>query len=362
MLKPGATIGILGGGQLGRMIALSCAQLGLKTHILCPDEDSPAFQVAAGHICAAYDDEAALAELARMSDVVTYEFENVPLTTAEFLSGRVPVRPGARALAVAQDRLAEKTFIRDLGIETAPFAAVDDLAGLEDAVARIGLPAVLKTRRFGYDGKGQMTIRPGDDLAAAWEAIGAQSAVLEGFVTFRREVSVVAARREDGAFAAYDVTENVHRDHILHTSTVPAALTPDADREARGIACRIAGALEYVGVLAVELFVAERGMNERVIVNEIAPRVHNSGHWTMDGAITSQFEQHVRAIAGWPLGDTARLGRVEMINLIGDDVDNWQRFLADPAAHLHLYGKDEARPGRKMGHVNRLLDRLPSGC
>ncbi|WP_127089920.1 5-(carboxyamino)imidazole ribonucleotide synthase [Aquabacter cavernae] len=362
MIKPGATIGILGGGQLGRMIALSCAQLGLKTHILCPDADSPAFQVSDGHICAAYDDEAALAELASISDVVTYEFENVPLATAQFLQARVPVRPGPRALAVSQDRLAEKTFVRDLGIETAPFAPVDSLDDLIAAAAAIGLPAVLKTRRFGYDGKGQVTIRPGDDLAAAFETIGRQSAILEGFVSFRREVSVVAARREDGAFAAYDVTENVHRNHILHTSTAPANVTAETARSARGIACRIAGALEYVGVFAVELFVADQGLSERLIVNEIAPRVHNSGHWTMDGAVTSQFEQHVRAIAGWPLGDTACLGRVEMLNLIGDDVDDWQRFLADPAAHLHLYGKQEARAGRKMGHVNRLLDRDPEGC
>ncbi|MEW6255487.1 MAG: 5-(carboxyamino)imidazole ribonucleotide synthase [Pseudomonadota bacterium] len=362
MIQPGATIGILGGGQLGRMIALSCAQLGLKTHILCPEADSPAFQVSAGHICAAYDDEAALAELARVSDVVTYEFENVPLSTAQFLAARVPVRPGPRALEVSQDRLAEKTFVQGLGIDTAPFARVDSLADLEAAVKEIGLPAVLKTRRFGYDGKGQITLRDGADLSAAWDGIGQQSAILEGFVNFRREVSVVAARRADGAFAAYDVTENVHRNHILHTSTAPAAISAETARRASDIACKIAGALDYVGVFTVELFVAECGMGEWLVVNEIAPRVHNSGHWTMDGAATSQFEQHVRAIAGWPLGDTARLFRVEMLNLIGDDVADWQRFLADPTAHLHLYGKQEARPGRKMGHVNRLLDRAPDGC
>ncbi|OYY82088.1 MAG: 5-(carboxyamino)imidazole ribonucleotide synthase [Rhizobiales bacterium 35-66-30] len=354
MLKPGSTIGILGGGQLGRMIALSAAQLGLKTHILCPDQDSPAFQVAGGHICAAYDDEAALAELARVSDVVTYEFENVPLATAQFLERHVPVRPGAKALAITQDRLLEKTFVRGLGIETAPFAAVDDFAGLEAAVATIGLPAVLKTRRFGYDGKGQVTIRPGDDLDAAWHAIGAQSAILEGFVTFAREVSVIAARCMDDAFAAYDVTENVHRDHILHTSTVPAAVSRQASDHAHAIACKIAGALSYVGVFAVELFISSVASGERVIVNEIAPRVHNSGHWTQDGAVTSQFEQHVRAIAGWPLGDPARLGAVQMINLIGADAHDWAKILAEPGAHLHLYGKDEARAGRKMGHVNRL--------
>lgn len=362
MIQPGATIGILGGGQLGRMIALSCAQLGLRTHILCPEADSPAFQVSAGHICAAYDDEAALAELARVSDVVTYEFENVPLSTAQFLAARVPVRPGPRALEVSQDRLAEKTFVQGLGIDTAPFARVDSLADLEAAVKEIGLPAVLKTRRFGYDGKGQITLRDGADLAAAWDGIGQQSAILEGFVNFRREVSVVAARRADGAFAAFDVTENVHRNHILHTSTVPAAISAETARGASDIACKIAGALDYVGVFAVELFVAECGLGEWLVVNEIAPRVHNSGHWTMDGAATSQFEQHVRAIAGWPLGDTARLFRVEMLNLIGDDVADWQRFLADPTAHLHLYGKQDARPGRKMGHVNRLLDRAPDGC
>ncbi|MGU3493483.1 5-(carboxyamino)imidazole ribonucleotide synthase [Xanthobacteraceae bacterium A53D] len=354
MLKPGSTIGILGGGQLGRMIALAAAPLGLKTHVLCPDADSPAFQVCDAHVCAAYDDMDALDRFAAGVDVVTYEFENVPLVTAERLARHVPVRPGAKALAITQDRLLEKTFVRDLGIETAPFAAVDDLPGLEAAVAAIGLPAVLKTRRFGYDGKGQVTIRSGDDLNAAWATIGQQSAILEGFVAFEREVSIVAARGADDAFTAYDVTENVHRNHILHRSSVPALLAADACDEARLIAGRIAAALDYVGVFAVELFVTRTDGRERVIVNEIAPRVHNSGHWTQDGAVTSQFEQHVRAVAGWPLGDARRLGRAEMINLIGDDVDQWQALLAEPGAHLHLYGKDEARPGRKMGHVNRL--------
>ncbi|MEP9355941.1 5-(carboxyamino)imidazole ribonucleotide synthase [Xanthobacter sp. KR7-65] len=354
MLAPGSVIGILGGGQLGRMIALAAAELGLKTHVLCPDPDSPAFQVSTQHICAAYDDFAALDRFAAGVDVVTYEFENVPLATAEFLAARVPLRPGAKALAITQDRLAEKTFVRDLGIETAPFAAVDDLPGLEAAVAEIGLPAVLKTRRFGYDGKGQVTIRPGDDLTAAWHALGRQSAILEGFVSFSREVSVVAARRADGAFSAFDVTENVHREHILHTSTVPAALTVEAARQARSIALAIGSALDYEGVFAVELFVTGCASSERVIVNEIAPRVHNSGHWTQDGAVTSQFEQHVRAIAGWPLGEVARLGRAEMTNLIGADVHEWHALLAEPGARLHLYGKEEARAGRKMGHVVRV--------
>lgn len=361
MLQPGDTIGILGGGQLGRMTALAAAQLGLKSIIFCPEAGSPAFQVSDAHVCAAYDDWEALARFAGMVQAVTYEFENVPLDTAEFLAARVPLRPGPRALAVSQDRLQEKTFVNGLGIETAPFAAVDDLEGLNRAVAAIGLPAVLKTRRFGYDGKGQVTLRPGDDLASAWDAIGRQSAILEGFVPFEREVSIIAARRSDDAFAAYEVTQNVHRNHILHTSMVPAEVSPAAARQARACACAIAGALDYVGVFAVELFVVGRGAQERVIVNEIAPRVHNSGHWTQDGAITSQFEQHVRAIAGWPLGETGRIGRVEMTNLIGDDVSTWHELLAEPGAHLHLYGKAEARPGRKMGHVNRIWPD-DSGC
>ncbi|MFG1393366.1 5-(carboxyamino)imidazole ribonucleotide synthase [Xanthobacter agilis] len=354
MLQPGNTIGILGGGQLGRMTALAAAQLGLKSVIFCPEAASPAFQVSDAHVCATYDDWEALARFAAQVQVVTYEFENVPLDTAEFLAQRVPLRPGARALAITQDRLQEKTFINGLGIETAPFAAVDDLDGLHRAVAAIGLPAVLKTRRFGYDGKGQATVLPGDDLAAAWEAIGRQSAILEGFVPFDREVSIIAARRADDAFAAYEVTQNVHRNHILHTSTVPAEVGAATARQARSFACAIAGALDYVGVFAVELFVVGHGADERVIVNEIAPRVHNSGHWTQDGSVTSQFEQHVRAVAGWPLGETGRIGQVEMTNLIGDDVADWHEILAEPGAHLHLYGKAEARAGRKMGHVNRI--------
>lgn len=354
MLNPGQTIGILGGGQLGRMMALAAANLGLKTRILCPEADSPAFQVVQDHICAPYEDEEALARFADGIAVATYEFENVPLATAQFLAARVPLAPGARALELTQDRLTEKTFVRRLGIETAPFEAVDSLEMLEAAVERTGLPAILKTRRFGYDGKGQVTLRTRDDLAAAWEAIGRQSAILEGFVPFEREVSVVAARRADDAFMAYDVTQNVHRNHILHTSTVPADVTPATAEAAATIARTIASALDYVGVFAVELFVVGHGAGQHLVVNEIAPRVHNSGHWTQDGAVTSQFEQHVRAIAGWPLGDSARLGRVEMTNLIGEDADDWAQLLAEPGAHLHLYGKNETRAGRKMGHVNRV--------
>ncbi|WP_029353084.1 5-(carboxyamino)imidazole ribonucleotide synthase [Bosea sp. 117] len=355
MLAPGSTIGILGGGQLARMIALAAAPLGLKTHIFAPEAGSPAFDVASAHTEAAYDDLAALERFAHGVDVVTYEFENVPVATAEHLSAFRPVHPGARALGITQDRLVEKSFVAGLGIEVAPFAAVNDEDELVHALDHIGRPSVLKTRRFGYDGKGQVMIREEDAPKAAFDAIGRHPAILEGFVPFVREVSVVAARRADGAFAAYEVTENVHRHHILHRSTVPANVTPETEAAAQEIARRIGDALAYVGVFAVELFVVEADGGQRVVVNEIAPRVHNSGHWTLDGAETSQFEQHVRAIAGWPLGLTTRRGRVEMTNLIGDEAGSWHKVLEEKGAHLHLYGKAESRPGRKMGHVTRIF-------
>ncbi|MCK0198262.1 5-(carboxyamino)imidazole ribonucleotide synthase [Ancylobacter sp. 6x-1] len=356
MLRPGSTIGILGGGQLARMIALAAAPLGLKTHIYAPEAGSPAFDVATAHSRAAYDDTDALDRFAAAVDVVTYEFENVPVATAEHLAKTIAVHPGTRALGITQERLLEKSFVAGLGIETAPFAKVDTLEELEEALSVIGRPAVLKTRRFGYDGKGQTMIREGDSAASAFDAIGRHPAILEGFVPFVREVSVVAARRADGAFAAYEVTENEHRHHILHRSTVPANVTSMGEAAAGEIARQIADALGYVGVFAVELFVVGSGIDERIVVNEIAPRVHNSGHWTLDGADTSQFEQHVRAISGWPLGSTARRGpRVEMTNLIGDEAGEWHHILETPGAHLHLYGKAEARAGRKMGHWTRVL-------
>jgi 5-(carboxyamino)imidazole ribonucleotide synthase len=352
MLAPGATIGILGGGQLGRMLALAAAPLGFRVHIFAPEADSPAFDVCFAYTCAAYRDETALAAFAGAVDVVTYEFENVPVETVRFLEERVPVRPGSTALAVAQDRLAEKRLARDLGAGTADFAAVDSLADLEAAVQRIGLPAVLKTTRFGYDGKGQAKLRGPADIPAAWAAMKGQPAILESFVAFACEVSVVAARAVDGAFAAFPVTENEHRDHILHRSVVPAAIAPATAAAAIAITHRIADALDYTGVLGVEFFVTGDG---EVLVNEIAPRVHNSGHWTQDGAVTSQFEQHIRAIAGWPPGSTALVGSgAEMVNLIGAEADAWAALAATPGARLHLYGKREARPGRKMGHVNRV--------
>ncbi|MBJ6126516.1 5-(carboxyamino)imidazole ribonucleotide synthase [Microvirga splendida] len=355
MIRPGCTLGILGGGQLGRMIAMAAAQLGLKTHIYAPDDNSPAFEVAAECTIAPYEDEASLVRFAKAVDVVTYEFENVPSETAAILSAHTLLAPNAQALAVSQDRFLEKSFIAGLGIDVAPFATFSDEAELAEALERIGRPAVLKTRRFGYDGKGQVMIRPDTDPAAAWTEIGRASSIVEGFVPFEREVSVVAARTASGAFAAYDLCANEHRHHILDTTRVPAGVSRHTEEQAVHIARAIADALDYVGVLAVEMFLVTEGGRERLVVNEIAPRVHNSGHWTSGGAVTSQFEQHVRAVCGWPLGSTARLGRVEMKNLIGHDADAWEEILAEPGAHLHLYGKTEARAGRKMGHVTRVF-------
>jgi len=360
-LSPGDTVGILGGGQLGRMLALGAARLGLKTHIFCPDIDSPAFDVSAAKTVAVYEDEAALRAFAGAVDVVTYEFENVPARTAEVLVALRPVRPGPAALAVSQDRLTEKDFVTRLGIPTAPYRAVEDAGALARAVGELGRPAILKTRRFGYDGKGQVTIREGSDLGAIFRSLGGGPCILEGVVPFVKEVSVIAARGLDGAFAAYDVTENVHANHILSVSRAPANIDPACAAAAIAVAEKIAAALDYVGVLAVELFVTEEPdgdgrLVQTIRVNETAPRVHNSGHWTLDGAICSQFEQHIRAIAGWPLGTTQRHGAaVEMRNLIGDDVNAYADLLAEPGACLHLYGKAEARAGRKMGHVTRVF-------
>jgi 5-(carboxyamino)imidazole ribonucleotide synthase len=356
MLSPGSTIGILGGGQLARMLALAGARLGLKSHVFSPVADDPAFDVCAAHTRAEFLDEAALAAFADAVDVVTYEFENVPARTAEVLEAHCPVRPNPKILALTQDRLVEKEFVRGLGAATADFADVGDLESLARAVAAIGRPSILKTRRFGYDGKGQTQIRDGVDLGEAYRAVGEAPSILEGFVPFSREVSVVAARGLDGAFCAYDLCENVHENHILATTTAPAAIRPQTAQAAVDIAKRIAEAADYVGVIAVEIFVVEDAAGERLVVNEIAPRVHNSGHWTLDGALTSQFEQHMRAIAGWPLGSPRRNGRqVVMRNLIGADADKWADVLAEDGACLHLYGKRETRPGRKMGHVTRIL-------
>jgi 5-(carboxyamino)imidazole ribonucleotide synthase len=356
ILSPGATIGILGSGQLGRMLAMAALKVGLRTHIFAPEEAAPAYDAAAARTVAAFDDEEALASFAKSADVVTYEFENVPTSTVEFLAERVAVRPGARALALTQDRLTEKTFLRDLGLKVAPFVGVEDAGALVRAVAELGRPAILKTRRFGYDGKGQSLIREGSNVAAVHRTLGSAPMILEGFVAFEREASVVAARSLEGEIAAYDFCENEHERHILARTRAPARVSAETAAEAKRIAASVLEALDYVGVLAVEMFVTrDRHGREALIVNEIAPRVHNSGHWTLEGAQTSQFEQHIRAIAGWPLWATTRRGRVEMHNLIGEDAEDWRDILAQPDLGLHLYGKLEIRPDRKMGHVTRIF-------
>ncbi len=356
-LAPGSTIGILGGGQLGRMLALAAARLGLKCHIFCPDPASPAFDVAAETSCASYEDMEALAAFADAVDVVTYEFENVPDSTAAFLSAEVPVYPDPSILAITQDRVTEKQFLEKTGLQVAAWAEVDDLAGLEAAALKVELPAILKTRRFGYDGKGQVAIREGDDLSSAYSAIGEAPAVLEAMVPLTYEVSVIAARAISGEILAFDIAENVHENHILATSAVPASVPENLQDEAREIGRKVADAFGYVGVMGVELFVTGKGDEACLLVNEIAPRVHNSGHWTQNACPTCQFEQHIRAIADWPLGDTRRHSDAVMTNLIGGDVQDWRKLAAEPATSVHLYGKAEARPGRKMGHVNRIFPR-----
>jgi 5-(carboxyamino)imidazole ribonucleotide synthase len=354
VLKPEATIGILGGGQLGRMLALAAARLGFRCHAFSPEADSCAFDVMQHSTCAPYEDHAALARFADAVDVITYEFENIPAETAAFLAARRPVIPDPAVLAKTQDRLVEKNFIKDLGIATAPFASVESAADLAKAVSAVGLPAVLKTRRMGYDGKGQKMIGATDDPAAAWAALHNVPCILEGFVSFEREISVVAARSRDGHVECFDVAENEHRDHILNISRVPAAISHDLAVEARRITETIAHAFDYVGVLTVEMFVIGQGSGPAVLVNEIAPRVHNSGHWSIDGCSVSQFEQHIRAVAGWALAKPVRHGRAEMINLIGAEVNDYAQWLDQPGVSLHLYGKTDPRPGRKMGHVTRV--------
>ncbi len=356
-LKPGDTIGILGGGQLGRMLAMAAARLGLRCQVFSPDPDSPAFDVVPNATCAEYADVEALELFANDVDVITYEFENVPAAAAMILGARRPVLPDRKTLETTQDRLAEKDFVTRLGIGTADYADVSSAASLRAAIARVGLPAVLKTRRFGYDGKGQAIIRAGDDPDRIWDDLGTKSAILEAFVPFQCEVSVIAARSADGHVECFDVTENEHRDHILKISHAPAGISDALAGEARGIAERIASALNYVGVLAVEMFVVHGEAGPKVLVNEIAPRVHNSGHWTLDGASISQFEQHIRAIAGWPLGKPVRHGPVTMTNLIGDDINDYERWLTVPGATVHLYGKGAPRPGRKMGHITQVSPR-----
>ena len=351
-LAPGAVIGVLGGGQLGRMLALAAARLGFDVAILTPRPDAPASRVAAHTVLADYTDEAGLAELARRCAVVTYEFENVPAAAVARLEALgTPVAPGPRALAVAQDRITEKSFFEEVGVPTVAFAAIDGADDIAAALDRLGAPALLKTRREGYDGKGQAWVKSAADAADAFARIGARPAILEARAPFVRELSVIAARGRDGATAIYPAAENHHENGILRRSLAPAELTLATATAARAIAETLLQRLDYVGVIGVELFELEGG---RLLVNEFAPRVHNTGHWTLDGCEVDQFEQHIRAVAGWPLGPTEPFASVEMINLLGPEALDWAARAADPAARLWLYGKHEAAPGRKMGHVNRL--------
>ena len=349
-LPTGSTIGIIGGGQLGRMLSVAASRLGFKSHIFEPGANPPAGQVADAVTTAGYDDAAALKAFAESVDVITYEFENIPTEALDIVEAVRPVRPCREALRVSQDRLVEKAFLSDLGLKTAPFAAVDDAEDLNEAIAEIGLPAILKTRRFGYDGKGQARIMTEDDAEQALADMAGAPSILEGFVDFSHEVSVIAARGIDGEVACFDPGENVHKDGILSTTTVPARLTVSQRTDAVLLAAQILNRLKYVGVMGVELFVTPQGL----IVNEIAPRVHNSGHWTQNGCAVDQFEQHIRAVAGWPLGDGQRHSDVVMENLIGEDMDRVPAIAKEANAALHLYGKAEVKAGRKMGHVNRV--------
>lgn len=348
-LSPGATIGILGGGQLGRMLSVAAARLGYRSHIFEPGA-APAGDVAAEITRAGYEDIDALRAFAASVDVITYEFENIPTAALDVLETFKPIRPNREALRVSQDRLTEKTFLNNLGLATAPFAPVASEAEMTEAVARIGAPSILKTRRLGYDGKGQARLDAAQDAAAAWPEMAGADAILEGFVDFSLEVSVIAARGLSGEVVCFDPGENIHKAGILSTTTVPARLPARLATDAVLIAGKILNALDYVGVMGVELFVTP----EALIVNEIAPRVHNSGHWTQNGCAVDQFEQHIRAITGWPLGDGRRHSDVTMENLLGDDVERLPDIAREANAAIHLYGKAEARPGRKMGHVNRV--------
>jgi 5-(carboxyamino)imidazole ribonucleotide synthase len=350
-LQPGAVIGILGGGQLGRMLSVAASRLGFRCHIFEPGAAPPAGQVADAVTTAPYEDLDALAQFGQSVDVITYEFENVPTSALDALEATAPIRPGRNALATSQDRLTEKRFLGGLGLAVAPFAPVDSANDLAAAIAEIGTPAILKTRRFGYDGKGQARLTDPQDCDRALGDMNGAPAILEGFVEFDLEISVIAARSEQGHVACYDPGHNVHRDGILRTTTVPAPIDDAVSAAAIDAATRILDALDYVGVLGVELFVADG----RVLVNEIAPRVHNSGHWTQNGCAVDQFEQHIRAVTGWPLGDPVRHSNVVMENLIGDEIDTVATLATEPSVAIHAYGKAEARPGRKMGHVNRIV-------
>jgi len=352
-LPLGATIGMLGDGQLGRMLSQAASRLGFRMAIFGTHPDSPAAQVSNRATVAKYDDEAALKAFAEHCDVISLEFENIPAVALDILGnlGKI-VAPGAKALRITQDRVTEKTFAREHGVPTVDFRAIDDLAGLEAAVAELGAPSLLKTRRDGYDGKGQAWIRAPEEAAAALASLGNKPAILEAKADFVREISVVAARGWNGEVRAFPIAENHHVGGILSTSVAPADVSGAVTARAHDIARRVLEGLDYVGVLAVELFVLA---DDALVLNEIAPRVHNSGHWTQEGCVCDQFEQHIRAVAGWPLGDTAARCTVEMTNLLGDDILDWQDLAAEPNAQLHVYGKAKPLPGRKMGHINRII-------
>lgn len=353
-ILPGATIGILGGGQLGRMLALAAAQMGFKTHIYCPDPESPAFEVTPHKTVADYDDKAALKQFAEAVDIVTYEFENVPVPTAEFLEQSVLVAPGPRPLAVSQDRIAEKRFLTMNAIPVAPYKEINSFEDLQAGMTEIGLPAVLKTTRLGYDGKGQRILKTPADATAAFSALGSTQLVLEAFVPFDREISVIVARNAKGQVRDFDPAENIHKNHILSTSTVPADIDKITARRASRMAQQIAGALDYIGVMGVELFVVPGKDRPELMVNEFAPRVHNSGHWTQSVCVTDQFEQHIRAICNWHLGDPSRMADIVMENLIGRDIAKVPQDLQS-GMQAFVYGKQAVRPGRKMGHINQVL-------
>jgi 5-(carboxyamino)imidazole ribonucleotide synthase len=351
-LEPGSTIGVIGGGQLGRMLAMAGARLGFDIAVLDPEADCPAARTAARTIIGAYDDPEGLKALAEASQVITFEFENVPSEAVKrLLDLGADVQPNARALEISQDRVAEKTFLNSVGVPTVAFVEASSRRGATEAVKKLGPPCLLKTRRQGYDGKGQTWIEHVSDAADAFVRIGSRPGIVEAPANFTRELSAIAARGRNGEIALYPMGENHHENGILRRTNAPADVTPAVAEQAQQIVARVLTSLDYVGVLAVELFELDDG---RLLVNELAPRVHNSGHWTLDGCEVDQFEQHLRAICGWPLGPTDALATTEMINLIGEEVEDWPRLIADPTARLWLYGKREARAGRKVGHVNRL--------
>jgi 5-(carboxyamino)imidazole ribonucleotide synthase len=349
-LQQGATIGILGGGQLGRMLSVAASRLGFKTHIFEPGENPPAGQVADQVTTASYDDTTALTAFANAVDVITFEFENIPADALNTLEKIRPVLPARNALATSQDRITEKAFLTDLGVNVAPYANIETDADVAAAMQSVGAPSIMKTRRFGYDGKGQSRLKSTDDGPSAWAELGNTPCVLEGFIDFSREISVIGARSQSGEVVCFDPGENIHRDGILHTTTLPASISKSQQMDAVLLTGKILNALNYVGVMGVELFVTPNGL----LVNEIAPRVHNSGHWTQNGCVIDQFEQHIRAVAGWPLGNGERHSNVVMTNLIGTEVLDVETLSKDASVGVHLYGKADAKAGRKMGHVNKI--------